>query len=103
VAQLGKNVNIARYGTLCYPSRMENEPRGNRVPFMMSDSELKQLDDWMFDHRVRGRSEAIRRLIQLGMRHAPPTPGARKVPTRKRPARLAMARGDVVVAALTDQ
>lgn len=37
-------------------------PRENRVPIMMSDDELKLIDDWRYANRVATRSEAIRRL-----------------------------------------
>ncbi len=36
--------------------------------FMMTASEVKAVDDWSFAHRVRGRSEAIRQLIVLGLK-----------------------------------
>lgn len=43
------------------------KPRENRIPIMMSDEELKIVDDWRFDNRVATRSEAVRRLIQIGV------------------------------------
>lgn len=46
---------------------MSKEPRKHRVPIMLSDEELKALDDWRFGNRVSTRSDAIRRLIVLGM------------------------------------
>ncbi len=33
---------------------------------MLSDAELLQIDDWRFKNRVATRSEAIRRLVQIG-------------------------------------
>ena len=47
---------------------MGKKPRENRVPIMMSDEELKAVDDWRFANRVATRSEAIRRLVQIGQR-----------------------------------
>lgn len=44
------------------------KPRENRVPIMMSDAELQAIDDWRFSNRVATRSEAIRRLCQVGLR-----------------------------------
>lgn len=44
------------------------KPRENRVPIMMSDEELSGVDDWRYSNRVATRSEAIRRLCQIGMR-----------------------------------
>jgi hypothetical protein len=43
------------------------KPRENRVPIMMSEEELKDVDDWRFANRVATRSEAIRRLVQVGL------------------------------------
>ncbi|MEE9983607.1 hypothetical protein [Agrobacterium pusense] len=42
------------------------KPRVNRVPVMMSESEMEAIDDWRFENRVATRSEAIRRLCQIG-------------------------------------
>lgn len=44
-----------------------DEPRKNRVPFMLSDEELSAIDDWRFSNRIATRAEAIRRLVQLGL------------------------------------
>jgi len=44
-----------------------DEPRQNRIPFMMSDVELKAVDDWRFENRIATRAEAIRRLCQMGL------------------------------------
>lgn len=44
-----------------------SEPRDNRVPVMMSDAEIQAIDDWRFANRLSNRSEAIRRLCQLGL------------------------------------
>jgi metal-responsive CopG/Arc/MetJ family transcriptional regulator len=38
-----------------------------RVQLLMTPDEVKAIDDWSFENRVRGRSEAIRRLIELGL------------------------------------
>lgn len=43
------------------------KPRENRVPIMMSDEELASVDDWRFANRVATRSEAVRRLVQIGL------------------------------------
>jgi len=43
------------------------KPRENRVPIMMSDAELTKVDDWRFANRIATRSDAIRRLCQLGL------------------------------------
>lgn len=44
------------------------KPRENRIPIMMSDEEVELLDDWRFSNRVGTRSDAVRRLIQIGAR-----------------------------------
>ena len=41
--------------------------RTERVPIMMTKDEVGALDDWRFANRINGRSEAIRRLVQIGM------------------------------------
>lgn len=43
------------------------KPRENRVPIMMSEEELTAIDDWRFKNRIATRSEAIRRLCQIGL------------------------------------
>jgi hypothetical protein len=49
---------------------MTNETRDQRVPLLLTPSELKALDDWMFAQRIRSRGEAIRQLMQLGLEAA---------------------------------
>jgi hypothetical protein len=38
-----------------------------RVPLLLTPEEAKRLDDWQFSNRLRTRSDAIRRLIELGL------------------------------------
>lgn len=45
----------------------EKELKDQRIPIMMSNSELTALDDWSFKNRIRSRGEAIRRLIHIGL------------------------------------
>lgn len=47
------------------------KPRENRVPIMMSEAELQSVDDWRYANRVATRSEAIRRLCQIGLVFGP--------------------------------
>ena len=47
---------------------MATEMKTERVQLMMTPSELEAIDAWSFRHRVRGRSEAIRRLVALGIK-----------------------------------
>lgn len=46
---------------------MAKLPRENRIPIMMSHDELRQIDDWRFENRVATRSDAVRRLCQIGL------------------------------------
>jgi len=50
---------------------MAEETKDNRVTILMAPSELKEVDDWSFSHRVRSRGEAIRRLISMGIAAEP--------------------------------
>jgi len=45
-----------------------DERRTIRIPVLMTPSELSALDDWAFANRVRSRGEAIRRLIEAGIK-----------------------------------
>ena len=47
---------------------MTKKPRENRIPMMMSDDEVKAIDDWRYQNRVATRSDAIRRLAQMALR-----------------------------------
>lgn len=60
---------------------MADELKDQRVVTMMSPSELKAIDDWMFGERIRSRGEAIRRLCQIGLHaaHVAPELGAQAV------------------------
>ncbi|MBX5175308.1 hypothetical protein HJB77_03225 [Rhizobium lentis] len=51
------------------------KPRENRVPIMMSDEELRAIDDWRFANRIATRSDAIRRLCQIGLLVGPDLDG----------------------------
>lgn len=46
---------------------MADELKDQRVPIMMTPSELKAIDDWSFNRRIRSRGEAIRRLCQIAL------------------------------------
>lgn len=50
-----------------YTGPMSDEPKDLRIPIMMSASEVKAIDDWSFENRIRSRAEAIRRLCQMGL------------------------------------
>jgi hypothetical protein len=42
--------------------------KDKRVPLMMTEAELKAVDDWAFERRIRSRGEALRQLIALGLK-----------------------------------
>lgn len=46
---------------------MTDDKKTLKFQMMMSPNEAKELDDWMFENRVRSRAEAIRRLCQIGL------------------------------------
>jgi len=46
---------------------IDTERRDNRVPIMLSADELRQIDDWRSANRAVTQSEAIRRLIVVGL------------------------------------
>ena len=47
---------------------MKGEMKTERITTMMSPGEVQALDDWAFANRIRSRSEAIRRLIEAGLK-----------------------------------
>lgn len=47
---------------------MATDPKKTeRIGLVLSVEELKEIDDWSWDQRIRSRSEAIRRLIRVGL------------------------------------
>ncbi|WP_157951566.1 hypothetical protein [Agrobacterium pusense] len=50
------------------PKKPVDELKDQRVPIMMSEDELKAIDDWRFENRIASRGEAIRRLCQIGLK-----------------------------------
>jgi len=47
---------------------MSTETKEIRLPVMVSARERDAIDDWRFKNRVPTRAEAIRLLIELGLR-----------------------------------
>ncbi|MGO6699906.1 hypothetical protein ACCS33_10675 [Rhizobium ruizarguesonis] len=45
----------------------DRELKDQRIPIMMTASEVTAIDDWSFKNRIRSRGEAIRRLCQIGL------------------------------------
>jgi hypothetical protein len=52
------------------PSGMTDspQPKDKRVLVMMTADEVKAIDDWSFERRIRSRGEAIRQLVRLGIK-----------------------------------
>lgn len=46
---------------------MNSELKDQRVTVMLTASELKEVDDWSFEQRIRSRGEAIRRLLRSAL------------------------------------
>lgn len=46
---------------------MSNLTRGERLQVMLTDEELKALDDWRFKSRMPSRASAIRELLKRGL------------------------------------
>ena len=45
----------------------DKELKDQRIPIMMTPSELQAIDDWSFKNRIRSRGEAIRRLCHAAL------------------------------------
>lgn len=43
------------------------EQKTERFNMFMSPSEMKEIDEWAWKNRIRSKSEAIRRLVQIGL------------------------------------
>jgi metal-responsive CopG/Arc/MetJ family transcriptional regulator len=56
-----------------------DEPNSERIITPMPKSLVQAIDDFRFGHRVASRAEAIRRLIELGLRAAHDHSGPREL------------------------
>jgi len=72
---------------------MEEPEKKPQFSVAMPAEDLAVIDDWAFANRVRARSEAIRRLVKLGLaadaagwKPGAPPPAKRPAPPAKRPA-----------------
>ncbi|TCZ65563.1 hypothetical protein EXY23_05180 [Roseicella aquatilis] len=67
---------------------MDTEPKDQRVPVMMSVSEVRTVDAWRRSQDdLPSRSEAIRRLVAAGLGAAPESRTAARKPAPKPAAR----------------
>ena len=57
------------------------ERRTERIPLLMAPSEVKALDDWAFANRIRSRGEAIRQLIEAGLKATDQSPTGNAKPS----------------------
>ena len=46
---------------------MSDLARGERLQIMLTDDELKALDDWRFSRRMPSRAAAVRELLRRGL------------------------------------
>lgn len=49
-----------------------NAKKTERVIVLMSPEEVRAIEDWMFAHRLKSQAEAVRRLVQRGLRSTEP-------------------------------
>jgi hypothetical protein len=52
-----------------------DEQKTERFNMFMSPSEMKAIDDWAWENKIRSKSEAVRRLLQIGIRMHSGYPG----------------------------
>ena len=46
---------------------MNDLSRGDRLQIMLTEGELRVLDDWRFDRRMPSRASAVRELLRRGL------------------------------------
>jgi hypothetical protein len=61
---------IVPFAQMAYNCSMQSEPRDIRLPLMVSRIEAAAIDAWRYANRVPSRAEAVRRLIELGLKAA---------------------------------
>jgi len=53
---------------------MSNQLKTERIQLLMAEAEVRAIDDWSFANRIRSRGEAIRRLVELGLKASKGSP-----------------------------
>jgi metal-responsive CopG/Arc/MetJ family transcriptional regulator len=48
---------------------MNKEPKELRIPLMMENSLVKEIDDFRFSNRIATRAEAVRTLIKMSLKN----------------------------------
>lgn len=49
------------------PLKMPSDDRGERLQIMLSQGELRALENWRFDKRMPSRAAAVRELLRRGL------------------------------------
>jgi metal-responsive CopG/Arc/MetJ family transcriptional regulator len=44
------------------------QPKDRRLPLLLTEAELKAVDEWRFANKIPSRNEAVRMLIKLGLK-----------------------------------
>jgi len=47
-----------------------SEAKTERFNMFMSPAEMKAIDEWAWNNRIRSKSEAVRRLVEIGLQSA---------------------------------
>jgi len=48
-------------------NKQSDEQKTERFNMFLSPSEMKAIDDWAWRNKIRSKSEAVRRLVQIGV------------------------------------
>lgn len=59
---------LAHNAVLVYKLPMAQQNKTERVQLLMTPDELKKVDDWRYAHRARSQADAIRQLIEAGLK-----------------------------------
>jgi hypothetical protein len=68
------NLNLEQFAQVAYVLVMVDEPKDVRLPLMVTRSEATAIDEWRYAQRIPTRAEAIRQLIQAGLKTKPGVP-----------------------------
>lgn len=49
---------------------MSDDAKTERLHMLISPAEMKAIDDWGFQNRIRTKAESVRRLCQIGLAHS---------------------------------
>jgi hypothetical protein len=77
-----KHLFIAFLYRIAYMSPMPTEKP--KIILVMEDDLLTRIDDFRFGNRINSRSEAIRRLIEEGLKASVPSTTSQKMVTKEK-------------------